>query len=205
MPILNTNQAVNAQSTCPKCQRDITGALAAGATKCPSCGQEIKPASSSKESPAAAEASTSPAATRALSKLQLLQLLLVADAAVLALLGALLILAPKQVELAFKFKDLPAGVSYLIGMWGCVLVTMAVGYAVAATNPIRHVVWVQVGIARGALECLLGLIFLARGTVTFQQAGFGIMIAAVISTAYVALYPRQPRLVKAPVPLGSSP
>src|SRR6185369_6149236 len=134
-----------------------------------------------------------------------LRILLAMDAAVLGLLGLLLVLAPKQVELAFRFKDLPEGVGYIIGLWGCVLVTMAVGYAVAATNPIRHVVWVQVGIARGALECLLGLIFLARGTVTFQQAGFGIMIAAVISTAYVALYPRQPRLVKAPVPLGSSP
>ena len=134
---------------------------------------------------------------QALSKLQLLQFLLIADAAVLALLGALLILAPKQVELAFKFKDLPAGVSYIISMWGCVLVTMGLGYAVASTNPIRHVIWVQVGIARGALECLLGSIYLGRGIVTWQQAGAGIGVAALITIAYLILYPRGPRLVKA--------
>src|SRR5438128_9304644 len=99
-----------------------------------------------------------------------LRILLALDAAVLFLLGLLLILAPKQVELAFHFRDLPEGVSYIIGLWGCVLATLAVGYAVAALDPIRHVVWVQVGIARGALECLLGATYLARGVVSWQQA-----------------------------------
>jgi len=45
-------------------------------------------------------------------------------------------------------------------------------YAVAATDPIRHVVWVQVGIARGTLECILGVLYLAWGVVGWQQAGF---------------------------------
>jgi hypothetical protein len=67
---------------------------------------------------------------------------------------------------------------------------MGIGYTVAALDPIRHIVWVQVGIARGALECLLGLVYLARGLVTFSQAGLGIVLAACISLAYVALYPR---------------
>jgi hypothetical protein len=125
----------------------------------------------------------------ALSRMQVLRLLLVLDAAVLLFLGALLILAPKSVQLAFHFKDLPAGVSYIIGLWGCVLVTMAAGYAVAATDPLRHLVWVQVGIARGALECVLGVIYLARGIVTWQQAAAGIVVAAAITIAYLVLYP----------------
>ena len=131
-------------------------------------------------------------------KLILLRGLLVLDAAALFLLGTLLIFAPGQVERAFHFKDLPPAVGYLIGSWGCVLATMGFGYLVAATNPIRHRVWIQVGIARGALECILGVIYLARGIVTIQQAGGGILIAALISIAYLALYPHPPRLVKAP-------
>src|ERR1044071_5673732 len=130
-------------------------------------------------------------------KLPLLRYLLVIDAAVLFLLGALLIFAPAQVERAFHFENLPPAVGYMIGLWGCVFATMGFGYLVAATNPVRHRVWIQVGIARGALECALGLIYLARGTVTFQQAGFGVIVAALISIAYVTLYPRKPRLVKA--------
>jgi hypothetical protein len=114
----------------------------------------------------------------------------------LVFLGALLIFAPHQIETIFHFSNLPPAVSYLIGLWGCVFATMGFGYVVAATNPVRHRVWIQVGIARGALECALGLVYLARGVVTFPQAGFGILVAALISIAYVVLYPRPPRLVK---------
>ena len=129
-------------------------------------------------------------------KLSLLRLLLRLDAAVLFLLGALLILAPSQVERAFHFSNLPPAVAYLIGLWGCVFGTMGLGYLVAANHPIRHRVWIQVGIARGVLECELGVVYLARGIVTFRQAGFGVILAALISIAYVVLYPRPPRLVQ---------
>ena len=127
-------------------------------------------------------------------RLSLLRNLLLLDAAVLLVLGALLIFAPQQVETAFHFKDLPAGVNYIIGLWGCVFATMAIGYFVAASNPIRHAIWIQIGIARGAIECLLGLVYVARGVVTFSQAGLGIIVAAFIAVAYLALYPRPPRL-----------
>jgi hypothetical protein len=130
------------------------------------------------------------------SRLDALRVFLALDAAVLFALGALLIFAPKRVEWAFHFKDLPEGVSYIIGLWGCVLVTMAIGYAVAATNPLRHVVWVQVGIARGALECVLGAVYLARGIVTWQQAGAGIIVAAFITIAYLVLYPRRTQVIR---------
>jgi hypothetical protein len=131
-------------------------------------------------------------------KFLLLRYLLLIDAAVLFLLGAVLMVAPGSVERAFHFQGLPAPVNYLIGMWGCVLLTLGVGYAFASTNPIRHRVWIQVGIFRGFLECALGCLYLARGTVTFQQAGFGIAVAGAMALAYLVLYPRKPRLVSPP-------
>jgi len=120
----------------------------------------------------------------------LLRGLLLVDAAILLGLGALLILMPTQVEAAFHFGNLPAGVSYIVSMWGCVFATMAIGYFVASRDPSRHVIWVQVGIARGALECLVGALYLARGIVTGQQAGLGIVAAGSITLAYGVLYPR---------------
>ena len=131
-------------------------------------------------------------------KYTLLRYLLMLDAAVLFLLGALLIFAPGQVERAFHFQDLPPAVAYIISMWGCVIPTMGFGYVVAATDPLRHRVWIQVGIARGVMECVAGLIYLARGTVTFQQAGFGIIVAGLMALAYIVLYPRMPRVVTGP-------
>ncbi len=124
-------------------------------------------------------------------KLTLLRYVLMIDAVVLFLLGMLLIFVPKQVEVAFHFVDLPAAVSYLIGLWGCVFISLAGGYVVAATQPLKHLIWVQVGIARGALECLLGAVYLARGVVTWQQGAFGLITAALITVAYGALYPRR--------------
>ena len=122
---------------------------------------------------------------------QALRVLLVIDAAVLFLLGFLLIAVPQRVALVFHFQSLPEGVNYLVGLWGCVLLTMAAGYLAAAQDPFRHAIWVQVGIARGALECLLGLVYLARGIVNFRQAGFGIFLTGLIAIAYAVLYPRE--------------
>src|SRR5215467_9148882 len=130
-------------------------------------------------------------------RLVLLRYLLALDAAVLVFLGALLMFAPRTVELTFHFSSLPAAVSYLIGLWGCMFATLGIGYVVASRNPIKHRIWIQVGIARGGLECLLGIAYLGRGVVTFQQAGFGILLAGAMCLAYLALYPRKPRLVAA--------
>jgi hypothetical protein len=123
-------------------------------------------------------------------KLRVTRILLALDAAVLFLLGALLLVLPAHVELAFGFVDLPLGVTYIVALWGCVLLTMAIGYWKASADPVRHLVWVQVGIARGALEFGVGLVYLARGVVTFRQAGTGIILAGLFALAYLVFYPR---------------
>lgn len=122
--------------------------------------------------------------------LRWLRMVLILDASVLLLLGFFLIFMPGRLETVFHFENLPNGVRYLLGLWGCAFATLGFGYTVAATDPWRHVVWVQMGIARGALECLLGIYYVAQGLVTFQQAGVGIIIAGAIAAGYTVLYPR---------------
>jgi len=123
-------------------------------------------------------------------RVRALRVLLMADGTVLLLLGVLLMLFPRRVEAAFHFTDLPAGVGYLLGMWGCALVSLGVGYAVAAADPGRHVIWVKIGIVRALLEALFGGWVVRNGVVTWQQAGFGIIMAIFVALAYLALYPR---------------
>jgi hypothetical protein len=125
-----------------------------------------------------------------LVNLRPVRILLALDAAVLFLLGALLLVLPRHVEAAFGFIDLPIGVTYIIALLGCVTLTMALGYWKASADPARHLVWVQVGIARGALECAVGLVYLARGIVTFRQAGVGIILSGLFALAYLVFYPR---------------
>jgi hypothetical protein len=119
-----------------------------------------------------------------------IRILLALDAAVLFLLGTLLLVLPRHVEFAFGFPDLPIGVTYIVALLGCALLTMALGYWKASADPVRHVVWVQVGIARGALECAIGIVYLLRGIITFRQAGTGIVLAGLFALAYLIFYPR---------------
>jgi hypothetical protein len=121
----------------------------------------------------------------------LLRKLMLLDAAVLLWLGLFLICFPGRVETAFGFGDLPPGVDYILGLWGSVMATMGLGYAFAAREPACSVLWVQMGIGRGALECFVGLIFLAQGVVTWRQASVGIVLAGLLSAAYLVLYPRR--------------
>jgi hypothetical protein len=123
-------------------------------------------------------------------KLTPLRYLLFWDAALLIVLGAALILMPSEVQRIFHFNDRPAAMNYILGLWGCVLASLGLGYLVAAKDPVKNLVWVQVGIVRGALECILGLVYLARGLATFQQAGMAIVLTGLIAFGYVAFYPR---------------
>ena len=113
------------------------------------------------------------------------------DAVVLTGLGALFIAVPRRIEAAFHFQNLPPGVDYMVGLWGCVFATVGLGYTLAAVEPRRNVLWVQMGIARGVLEIAFGALCVLRGVVTWEQASFGIFTAVFIAVAYVILYPRK--------------
>ena len=120
----------------------------------------------------------------------MLRLVLLLDAGVLLVLGAGLTAAPGALAAAAGFAALSPAMQFVVGLWGCALVTLGLGYVLAAQDPVRNVSWVQTGIVRGALECLLGVTYLARGEVSFRQAGLGTIIAGLIALAYVVFYPR---------------
>ena len=124
-------------------------------------------------------------------RIRALRMLMMMDAVVLTGLGALFIAVPRRIEAAFHFQNLPLGVDYMIGLWGCVFATVGLGYALAAVDPRRNVLWVQMGIARGVLEVVFGAICVVRGVVTWEQASFGIFTAVFIAAAYVFMYPRR--------------
>ena len=119
-----------------------------------------------------------------------LRMLMTMDATVLAILGLAFVCCPRTITAAFHFKDLPLAVNFLIGLWGCALFTLGVGYFIAAVDPARHRLWVCIGIARGAMEAIFGLCALSRGIVTWQQSGLTILLAAFMAIAYLVLYPR---------------
>jgi hypothetical protein len=129
-------------------------------------------------------------------KITLLRCLLVLDAVVLAMMGVLFIFEPHRIATYFHFNDLPNSVSYLIGLWGCVMLSLAAAYGLVSRDPIRHRLWIDIGIVRALLEAGLGVVSLAKGTVNFSQAGSGTILAAALVLAYLLLYPRPPQVLK---------
>jgi hypothetical protein len=124
-------------------------------------------------------------------RIRALRMLMMMDAVVLTGLGVLFITVPRRIEAAFHFQNLPSGVDYMIGLSGCVFATLGLGYALAAAEPRRNVLWVQMGIARGVLEMVFGAMCVLRQLVAWEQAAFGILTAVFIGAAYAALYPRK--------------
>ncbi len=120
----------------------------------------------------------------------LLRLLLVLDAAALLLIGAIFIFTPARALQLFGFTDAPANITFIIGTFGTVYATMGIGYIFAAQNPMRNVAWVQVAIARGAAECLFSLYCVFQHIATFRQAGFSIILPALVAIGCLLLYPR---------------
>jgi len=124
-------------------------------------------------------------------RLRMLRVLLAADAAVLVAFGGLFMAVPGKVTLAFGFTDLPQAVGYMIGLWGCALISLGIGYAFAIADPLRNVTWIQIGIIRGAIECAFGFAVVSQHLVTWHQAGFGTIVAGAIAAGYLLLYPRE--------------
>lgn len=122
-----------------------------------------------------------------------LRILLTADATVLLSLGFALMFVPDNLAAVFRFGNLPEVVDYIGGFLGCAFVSLGAGYVVATSDPIRHAIWVWIGIARGLFEVVLSVVCVMRGIVSWQQASFGIVFAAIIAIGYAIFYPRPPK------------
>jgi len=124
-------------------------------------------------------------------RLRVLRILLGVDAAVLLAMGGLFMVIPAKVGLAFGFHDLAPAAFYLIGLWGCALISLGTGYVFAMTDPMRNLAWVAAGIVRGLLECIFGFLVLGQHLVSWNQAAFGTIVSGAIALGYILLYPRQ--------------
>ncbi len=125
---------------------------------------------------------------------RLLKVIMLADFAVLLILGALLIFAAEPMFRAFHldFGDGRAlgAARYIVGMWGALMATMGLGYYFAAQNVNQSRSWVLAGLARAVIEVIVSIMALAQGLVSFKTAGMGMFLALWFAIAYLVLYPR---------------
>ena len=119
-----------------------------------------------------------------------LRMILLFDAAFLFVLGGSFVIVPHRAIPFFHFPPMPRETEFMVAMWGCVLMTLSIGYLQAVRDPSKNLAWLQVGIARGCLEVLVGLLYIARGIITWQQGWLGIAVGALVALVYLIFYPR---------------
>ena len=122
-------------------------------------------------------------------RLKLLRIVLIADAVVLVILGVLLIAAPQQMFSWFGMEGMPTGSFYILGMWGALMATMGLGYALASARPGASYAWMVAGIIRAVLEVGVSAAYYAGGIVSLRNSGLGMILALLFAVAYLALYP----------------
>jgi len=141
-------------------------------------------------------------------RLRLLQVLMALDAVVLMALGVLFMTAPSFLGMSLRIRGIPTleGVShdnyfsmirsmpeldYMIGLWGCALISLGIGYLFSIRHPARNVNWARAGIVRGALECMFGFVAMQHHFVRWDQAALGTVVAGAFAAAYLILYPAE--------------
>jgi hypothetical protein len=133
-------------------------------------------------------------------KLLLLRIVLISDAVVLVVLGVLLLAASPVMFSLFGLGELAPSAQYIAGMWGALMATMGLGYALAAREPGSSQSWVLAGIIRAVLELGVSTAYLSSGVVSLRSAGLGLALALWFALAYAVLYPR----AQAQTPAGQS-
>ena len=119
-----------------------------------------------------------------------LAVLMLLDALVLLVSGGVLMVRPVAVGRSLGLVRFNRVWLVPLGLWGCTLVALGVGYLLGAANPWRSRVLVQLGLVRGALEFGLGLYYLAKGIAVGLPLELTVALAGFFAAGYAVCYPR---------------
>jgi hypothetical protein len=103
--------------------------------------------------------------------------------------------APERLCSMFGFEKVPPYVPYFLSIIGIAYILSSVFVIIAARNPLKHIMWVQLATAWSLLEAIATSYFIIRGNINFSQAGMGLIINVIFFVVFPALYPWR----KAPV------
>jgi energy-converting hydrogenase Eha subunit C len=105
------------------------------------------------------------------------------------LFGLGFILAPEKLCSGFGFEKAPAYVPYFLAFIGIAYIVSGFFVIIAARDPLKHIMWVQLAIAWSLLDAIAALYFITRGNVNFSQAGMVPIIDIIFVVAFLILYP----------------
>jgi energy-converting hydrogenase Eha subunit C len=106
-----------------------------------------------------------------------------------ALFGLGFVFAPEQLCSILGYEKGPAYVPYLMALVGIACFVGSLFVIIAARDPLKHIMWVQLAIVWSLLNGIAGLYFIVKGNVNFSQAGMGPIMDVVFIVAFLIFYP----------------
>ncbi|HEX8873661.1 MAG TPA: hypothetical protein VF780_03460 [Nitrosospira sp.] len=110
--------------------------------------------------------------------------------AVIGFLYALVfILFPNQLLGMFGVSPVPNYVQFFMVLLGNAYILSGIFVILAARDPLKHILWVQLAMAWAVLDLVASLVFIIRGNLTFLQAGNAVIVDIIILAAFLIFYP----------------
>jgi hypothetical protein len=118
-----------------------------------------------------------------------LKIAMIIWAVIAILVGLAYIFFPNQLGEMGGFEKGPAWVVYILALVGICYIATGAFVIRAASDPLKHIMWVQFAIAVALLIVVVAAYSIMRGFVTFSQEGGPLILNAVFAVAFLVLYP----------------
>jgi glucan phosphoethanolaminetransferase (alkaline phosphatase superfamily) len=104
-------------------------------------------------------------------------------------MGIAFIFFPTQLRDTMGYETGPAYIQYFLALLGVAFIALGAFIIRAAQDPLKHIMWVQFAIAWAVLFVVVEASSIARGLVTFEQAGMALIMDAVFAVLFLVFYP----------------
>ncbi len=99
------------------------------------------------------------------------------------------ILFPNQLLGLFGVSLVPSYVQFFMVLLGNAYILSGIFVILAARDPLKHILWVQLALAWAFLDLIASLVFIIRGSLTFIQVGNAVIVDIIMLAALLIFYP----------------
>ena len=108
---------------------------------------------------------------------------------IVILFGLGFLFAPGKFCSMSGFENPAPYVPFFLALLGMGYIVVGFFVIVAARNPLKHIMWVQMAIVWTPLDAVVALFYIVKGNVSFSQAGAAPILHGILTVALLIFYP----------------
>lgn len=105
------------------------------------------------------------------------------------LFGLLYVISPEKTVSSAGYETGSIAIPYFLTYLGVAYIAFCVFLIIAAKDPLRNILWIQLAMVWSFLDVLVALIFYLRGDVSLSQAAWAFVTDGIPFVALMVFYP----------------